>query len=259
MRVAASGLLLFAATLAAAPASAQDFSWRGQLGAGQVLEIKGINGDIRATPSASGDAVVTAVKTARRSDPAGVRIVTVPNSNGVTICAVYPDVPGREPNTCEPGARGRSNTQNNDTTVAFSVQVPMGVTFVGRTVNGSVNGDSLAGDAEAHTVNGSINLTTTGTAVASTVNGSVHASMGRADWANGAKFSTVNGGITLWLPAYVSANLSASAQNGDVESEFPITVTGAMSRRHVEGTIGSGGQDLKVSTVNGSVKLLKAQ
>jgi len=257
MRALAFGITLVA--LVSAPALAQDFTWRGQLAAGQTLEIKNINGDIQATGSASGDAVVTAVKTAHRGDPAAVRIVTVPHSGGVTICAVYPNPPDAEPNTCEPGSRGRSNTRNNDTTVSFTVQVPAGVTFVGRTVNGGVTGDSLSGDAEGHTVNGSVHLTTTGTAVANTVNGSVNVTMGRAEWPNGAKFSAVNGGITLHLPAYLSADVSASVLNGDINSEFPITVTGAMSRRKVEGTIGNGGQKLTLSTVNGSVRLLKTQ
>ena len=54
--------------------------------------------------------------------------------NGVTICAVYPTVPGREPNTCEPGGAGKSNTRDNDTVVHFDVRVPYGVGFVGRTI-----------------------------------------------------------------------------------------------------------------------------
>jgi hypothetical protein len=248
-----------ALALTAAPAAAQDFSWRGQLAAGQTLEIKGINGDIRAVASPSGDAVVTAVKTSQRGDAGAVRIVAVPHAGGVTICALYPDVAGAEPNQCGPGGASRSRNQNNDTSVAFAVQVPAGVTFIARTVNGGINADSLTGDAEAHTVNGSIHLTTTGSGVANTVNGSVNVSLGRADWPNGAKFSTVNGGITLHLPAYVSAELRASAQNGDIESDFPIAMTGTMSRRRVEGTIGNGGPQLTVSTVNGSVRLLRGQ
>jgi DUF4097 and DUF4098 domain-containing protein YvlB len=92
----------------------------------------------------------------------------------------------------------------------------MGVKFVGRTINGGVEADSLNGDAEGYTVNGSVKLSTTGLALASTVNGSLNLSMGRAEWPNGAKFSTVNGGITLRLPTYLAAQLNASTENGDI-------------------------------------------
>jgi putative adhesin len=261
MRAMTSAALVSVAILAgAAPAAAQaDFQWHGRVNAGQAVEIRGINGDVRATASSTGEVEVTAARTARRSNPADVRIEVVPHAGGVTICAVYPSVPGREPNTCEPGGGGKSNTRDNDTVVHFDVRVPYGVNFIGRTVNGEVSGESLQGDAEGHTVNGSVRLATTGLAVANTVNGSVNVTMGRADWPNGASFNTVNGGITLTLPSYVNAELRADTLNGSIESDFPITVTGQVSPRRVHGTIGSGGRELNLKTVNGSIKLLRGQ
>jgi len=232
-----------------------DFDWRGHLASGLTLEIKGINGDIHATASGSGDAEVHATKTAQRGDPSSVRIQAVQHAGGVTICAVYPDVPGRDPNTCDAGSNGHSNTKDNNTQVRFDVRVPAGVKFVGRTVNGEVVAESLDGDAEGHTVNGSVKVSTTGTARANTVNVSLDVTMGRADWPEGAKFSTVNGGITLRVPSFLNAHLKASVMNGSIESDFPVTVTGTVSRRTMEGTIGSGGQDLQLSTVNGSIRL----
>src|SRR5882672_2068609 len=220
------------------PAAAQtDFQWHGRLAAGQTIELKGINGDIRATASSSGDVEVTAARSSRRSNPADVRIEVVPHAGGVTICAVYPTVPGRAPNTCGPGGEGSSNTRDNDTVVHFDVRVPYGVGFIGRTVNGEINAESLQGDAEAYTVNGSVRLTTTGLALASTVNGSVNVSMGRADWPNGATFKTVNGGITLTLPSAFDAELRAEVLNGSITSDFPVTVTGQVSPRRLSGRI----------------------
>ncbi|HKB11057.1 MAG TPA: DUF4097 family beta strand repeat-containing protein [Vicinamibacterales bacterium] len=254
--------LAAAAVAAGAVATVQlaaqtDFQWRGPLSSGQTLEIKNINGDVRAAASSSSDAVVTAVKTARRSNPAEVRIEAVPHAGGVTICAVYPSADAAVPNRCEAGGESRSRTKNNDTTVRFDVQVPVGVTFVGRTVNGSVEGESLNGDADGRTVNGSVRLSTTGTASGSTVNGSLNLTMGRTDWRDEAKFSTVNGSITLHLPAFLSANLHATTLNGEIESDFPITATGSINRRRIDGTIGNGGPQLTLSTVNGSVKLIR--
>jgi hypothetical protein len=254
--LAAAGLLV-AGTGGAAFAQA-DFQWRGSLSQGQAVEIKGVNGDVHASLSQSGQIEVTARRTARRSNPADVRIEVVPHAGGVTICAVYPSA-GGDANTCESGGRGHSNTRDNDTVVHFEVKVPAGVGFIGRTVNGDVEGDSLQSDAQAQSVNGSVKLTTTGLASASTVNGSVSATMGRADWPSGGDFKTVNGGITLTLPSVFDADLRADTLNGSITSDFPITMTGTVSPRRLRGTVGSGGHNLTLSTVNGSIKLLKAQ
>ena len=62
----------------------------------------------------------------------------MPHAGGVTICAVYPSRDARKPNECPPGDGGRMNVQNNDVSVRFTVRVPAGVTFVGKTVNGEI-------------------------------------------------------------------------------------------------------------------------
>jgi DUF4097 and DUF4098 domain-containing protein YvlB len=244
----------------AAQAAAQgDFHWSGQLSPGQTIEIKGINGDVHASPAAGGSAEVTATKTSRRGDSDAVRIEAVPYAGGVTICAIYPSEAGRPVNTCEPGSGGSSSNRDNDTSVAFVVQVPAGVRFVGRTVNGAIDGESLTGPADAKTVNGSVRLSTTGTATANTVNGSITATMGRGDWAEGASFKTVNGGITLTIGGDLNADVTAETLNGSITSDFPMTVTGSFSPRRLRGTIGAGGRELSLSTVNGSIKLLRAR
>ena len=200
---------------------------------------------------------MTATRSARRSNPADVRFEVVPHAGGVTICAVYPTASDQPPNECKPGSAGRSSSRDNDTIVNFTVRVPAGVGFSGRTVNGAVDGESLQGNAEAHTVNGSIRLVTTGLANATTVNGSINVTMGRADWPDGADFKTVNGEITLKLPAVVNAELRASTVSGSIKSELPIAVTGQVEGRRLQGTLGSGGRQLALSTVNGSITLLK--
>lgn len=257
LATAAVGLAVLGGGTRAAAQS--DFHWKGQLFANQTIEVKGVNGDIRAVASDSNQVEVTATKTARRSNPAEVRIEVVPHSGGVTICAVYPDVAGREPNRCEPGTGGHSETRDNDTSVQFTVRVPAGVIFAGRTVNGDIEGASLQGNVEAHSVNGSVKVTTTGYAVATSVNGSITVAMDRADWPSAATFKTVNGSITLKLPDALGAQLRADTVNGSITSDFPITMTGAVTPRRLRGTLGSGGPELTLSTVNGSIKLLRRQ
>jgi len=250
-----------AAVVAGVQAEAQsqnDFRWRGRLAAGRVIEIKGVNGGIEAGPSSSGEVEVVAEKSARRGNASSVRVEVVEHAEGVTICAVYPSRDADKPNTCAPGGGGRMNVNNNDTQVSFKVRVPAGVRFEGRTVNGDVGAEGLGADVEATTVNGSVTVTTTGLARARTVNGSINATMGSADWSDELEFHTVNGGIELSFPAGLSAVVEAETVNGDIQSDFPVTVTGRFSKRRLTGTIGGGGRELSLKTVNGSVNIRRA-
>jgi len=238
-------------------AAAQDFRWHGAIPQGQSIEIKGVNGDVRAEPSGGNEVEVVAEKRSRRDNPESVQIQTVPHAGGVTICAVYPSREGSRPNECQPGDGGRMNTQNNDVTVRFTVRVPAGVHFVGKTVNGEVDASHLNGDVTLSTVNGSVGFSTTGTARATTVNGSIRGEMGRAEWSDRLEMSTVNGSITLTFPSTLSTDVRASTVNGDVSTEFPLSGTTRYSRRRVEGTIGGGGRMLSLESVNGSITLRK--
>lgn len=258
MRHHSVGPALFTAAFVlttALAASAQDFQWHGSIAAGGTVEIKGVNGDIVADGAANNDVQVTAEKHARRSDPSSVRIDVVPNGSGVTICAVYPSRDSDQPNECRPGNDGRMNVQNNDVSVRFTVHVPPGVVFVARTVNGKIEATGLNADVSLDAVNGSIKFSTTGSGRAATVNGSIDGEIGRADWSDSLKMSTVNGSITLTLPAQLSTELSASTVNGNIATDFPLTVTGTVSRRRLQGTIGGGGRELSLSTVNGGITL----
>src|SRR3989441_988899 len=261
MRISMLALLPAAAALTLVPraAGAQgEFHWKGKVAPGKAIEIKGVNGDVRAVAgSGVGDVEVTAVKHARRSDPDEVKIEVVQHEDGVTICAVYPS-DGRRENSCDAGDGGHMNVRDNDVTVDFTVRVPAGVRFVGRTVNGDVGAADLTGDVEANTVNGSIRISTAGYAEAQTVNGEIVASLGRATWSNALEFRTVNGGITLNLPAGLSAEVRATTVNGDIQTDFPLMVTGRLGPRRLHGTIGSGGRRLALETVDGSIRLRKS-
>ena len=231
-----------------------DFVWQGAVGTGQTVEIKGLNGAIIAERATGAEVEVRAEKRARRSDPNGVRIEVVEHAGGVTVCALYPSNRGRE-NTCEPGSGGRNNIRRNDVQVTFYVRVPEGVGFLGNTVNGDVEVNDLASDVEATSVNGDIEISTTGFAEASTVNGTINAAMGRFDVASGLSFSTVNGSISLDLPDDVNADIDAKWVNGRLETDLPLQLMGRVSRRSARGVLGEGGPELNLRTVNGSIHL----
>lgn len=248
------GLAAGNAAVAAAQQTAADFQWRGVVLQGSSIEIKGVNGDVTAGPASGAEVEVTAVRQGRRSNPDSVRIEVVQHGDGVTICAVYPDADGR-PNECRPGREGRMNVRDNDVSVTFTVRVPAGVRFVGRAVNGDVEADGMTGPVDLHTVNGSANFSTASYGAASTVNGSVRGTLGSVDWTDGLQLKTVNGSITLMLPADTNAEVRASTVNGDITTDFPVNVTGRVNPRRLNGTIGGGGRTLELETVNGSVTL----
>src|SRR2546427_12796040 len=153
MRISRLALLHVVVALALVPraAGAQgEFHWKGKVAPGKAIEIKGVNGDVRAV-AGSGDVDVTAVKHARRSDPDEVKIEVVQHEDGVTICAVYPS-DGRRENSCDAGDGGHMNVRDNDVTVDFTVRVPTGVRFLGKTVNGEVEAAVLSSYLEAKTV-----------------------------------------------------------------------------------------------------------
>ncbi|MBA2733101.1 MAG: DUF4097 family beta strand repeat protein [Acidobacteria bacterium] len=232
-----------------------EFRWSGRVAAGRTIEIKGINGDVRAAASQDSEVEVTAIKTARRSDPQGVEIRVVEHEGGVTICAVYPNANSSRPNQCEPDESGRMDVKDNDVVVTFNVRVPQGVRFNGRTVNGGIETGMLDSDVDVKSVNGSIKVSAAGVARAKTVNGSITASLGRADWNGLLDFKTVNGSITLDLPSDMNADVRAETLNGGIMTDFPLTILGRVSRRHLNGTIGSGGRVLALKTVNGNINL----
>lgn len=230
-----------------------EFSWTGRVDSDDAIEIKGVNGAIIAEVSSGSEIEVVAVKKARKSDPNEVTIEVVEHEGGVTLCAVYPSRGDKE-NFCGPGDEGRNNLRNNDVSVTFYVKLPAGTMLRAKTVNGDVELVDLESDVEASTVNGSVEVTTTGFAHASTVNGSINAIMGVID-TRGMRFSTVNGSIVLDLPDDVDADIDASWVNGGLESDLAMKLVGRISKRSANGSFGLGGPDIELRTVNGSIRI----
>jgi DUF4097 and DUF4098 domain-containing protein YvlB len=229
-----------------------DTEWSGTVDQGDAIEIKGINGDIIASSTSGNSVIVTASKEGDESDPAEVDIEVITHSGGVTICAVYPDVPGELPNECAPGADGRMNTRDNDVEVTFWVAVPAGVDFVGSTVNGSVNGADLASNAFAYTVNGDVRFSTSQLVTAATVNGSIDARIGLADWDQDLGYTTVNGNISVHVPAETNADVYLHTVNGSITADMTLTI---VSPGDIRGVLGNGGRTLAMTTVNGNIEL----
>lgn len=229
-----------------------DEFWSGVIARGKTIEIRGINGDVQAQPTDGERVEVRIEKRSRRRGARQVRVEIVEHDGGVTLCAVYPTSRGEQENYCAPGG-GRLSSRNNDVRVNFSVSVPEGVKLIAHTVNGEIDATDLRSDAQAETVNGDIRLSTTGFGEASTVNGSIIASVDQIG--DGLDFETVNGNITLRLPEDGNADLEGVTVSGRISSDFPISITGTPGPKQMRGTLGAGGPDITLETVNGNIRL----
>src|SRR5262249_12031669 len=147
------------------------------------------------------------------------------------------------------------NLRNNDVNVRFKVKVPAGVALAARNVNGAISMEGLKGDVEAATVNGSVRVTTSGTASATTVNGSVLARVGQ-DLSDDLEVTNVNGRVRVEMPQAVNADVRGSTVHGSIYTDFPLTLRGrGWGSNRVSGTLGKGGHALLLSTVNGSIEI----
>jgi DUF4097 and DUF4098 domain-containing protein YvlB len=121
------------------------------------------------------------------------------------------------------------------------------------TVNGAVHASNASGTLTLESVNGSIEVHhTSGSLDATTVNGHIEADLANLG-ATKTSLESVNGGITLRLPASARANLSASTTNGRVHCD--LAVDGTKKRTRVEGTLNGGGSEIELDTTNGSITI----
>lgn len=144
-----------------------------------------------------------------------------------------------------------------DVEIDYVLRVPPSVSLQVSTVDGKIKTRGMAGEMQAVTVNGSIDLETSGTHAvkATTVNGRVKARF--TESFQGARFNTVNGGVQAVLPQSASFNVSLSQVNGDFEASFPLSIHSNPGSRRVSGEVNGGEYELRIVTVNGDVELAR--
>ena len=128
------------------------------------------------------------------------------------------------------------------------------------TSNAWVHGDNLHGEFNARTSNGGIrarlfDVPSNATVKAATSNGGVDLTLDRVR--GDIRASTSNSNITLRVPSSTNAQLDARTSNASVSSDLAVTGQRSNSKKHLEGTIGSGGPQIDLSTSNGSIRITK--
>jgi hypothetical protein len=227
--------------------------WRGKA---KSLEVRGMNGLVRAIPSNDAEVdVVARVIKRRRTPPLRLQVL---ERGALTLVCVVPSGGGRDDDgesdddadDVENDCAHRGGLR--DTNVEITVAVPKGMKFSGWTANGSVEAEGLDGEVEAHTQNGSVRIATLGIARASTVNGSIQAKLGATRWDGTLAFESVNGRLDVELSPGVGAQLKADTMHGSIHVAPPLDGARIEDTR-VEGRLGKGGGGLRLQTVNGPI------
>lgn len=144
-----------------------------------------------------------------------------------------------------------------------------------QTSNGSIEATDQTGNATLHTSNGGIRVEMNqGSLDAGTSNGSITARLAKPDSAAPVRLSSSNGRIELTMdairdvhvntsnssilvriPPDANARVRARTSNSSITSDFDVR--GEQSKHTLDGTIGSGGPLVDLSTSNGGIRLLR--
>ncbi|HKS22723.1 MAG TPA: DUF4097 family beta strand repeat-containing protein [Thermoanaerobaculia bacterium] len=143
----------------------------------------------------------------------------------------------------------------NEARIDYDLTVPPNVELKLTTVNGKIMTRGITGETAANTVNGSLDLETDGSkeVTAKSVNGRIVCTFTK-DF-QGATFKTVNGRVIAVLPASASFYGDFTQVNGDFEAAFPLDIHSHPGSRRVSGEVNGGKYELKITTVNGDIKV----
>jgi hypothetical protein len=124
--------------------------------------------------------------------------------------------------------------------------------------NGAVKAMGVRGAAKVHTSFGGITIeNVSGPVDASNSNGSITVTSSAAAGCQPITLKTTFGPIKLSLPGNANYNVSATTSFGGINTEFPVTVAGQTNSESIQGKIGNGGCELKITDSNGRIEIVK--
>ncbi len=258
-RVGTMGALAVAACLAV-PAAGQGVTERFDqsypLSEGGRISLNNINGDLRVATWSRDEVRVEAVREASSQELLdGLEIEVEADGDSVRVRTHYPSSRSERGDRLGDHARHGRNTF---TRIEFTLTVPASARLDAiELVNGSMDVAGVAGGVRARLVNGTIRTEDlAGSVRLSTVNGGIEAVYRSVGVDDRIELDSVNGSVEVTMPASTSARVRVETTHGRLRNDFGLEV-----RRHryvgadMDGTLGAGGADIEISTVNGSVEL----
>lgn len=155
-------------------------------------------------------------------------------------------------------ATGPENRKDYYWNVSFEVFVPRRADLSLETHNGGIAIADVNGRIDFNAVNGGVVLKRVGGAVkGSTTNGGLVVELNGDRWdGETLDVSTTNGGVMMSVPENYSAHVETGTVNGSVNTDFPVTVQGRITKQ-LALNLGSGGATVRAMTTNGGVHLKK--
>lgn len=257
--------LLCVAPLAAQQARQPDFRWEKTLAAGNYVSIHNLNGDVAVTPSTSNKVEITGVKHGNSRYYNEVTIEVVETSRGIVICSIHrnadQECTDEGLRTHNDRRRGWRDRDFDDVSIDIHVKLPKNLEVDARSVSGDVSVVGAEGDVRAGSVSGDVEMDALrATSVrASSVSGNVSVRVLALTGQGPLKFTSVSGNVTAELPKNLDADVTMRSVSGSLDSDFPLTLRGRMSRHGLEAQIGRGGREIEVHTVSGNVRLRSAK
>jgi len=175
-------------------------------------------------------------------------VITVPTGTDIDISGTNGNV-----NIAKGSGRTRITGNNRD----IRVQEPLGPVEVEIT-NGRIQVYDTNDTTQLKTINGKIYAhVKTGALEASTTNGNIVVTLLNSDVIS-CDLKSLNGGITLVMPAQSSAQVEAVTARGVVRSDFDVRpLLGHQRQRQLRGIIGEGHARLSLNSLNGNIWLAK--
>ena len=204
---------------------------------GATFAIKNISGSITVE---TWDQPKAEVKVVKRGPDRGTQIFYTNSANTLSI------------------RTGISGNNNQD--VRYEVKLPRYMDRIDlKSVNGVVKLSNATAKIFVESANGTIELNDVGgVSKIQTNNGKITATLKEAS-DGPMEFVTVNGKVDVTIKCDFDAELDASTVNGplSIDDQLAIPVQREMVGKHARGQLGSGGPPLKLTAINGSVKLSK--
>ncbi|HZI29204.1 MAG TPA: DUF4097 family beta strand repeat-containing protein [Gemmatimonadaceae bacterium] len=261
---------------------------------GEWFRFYGPIGDVTVTEGTGTQVEFRAQKILRSGRVTDIAFELRRTGEGVTICAVFEDDDECTDDGLRSDRRRNWSRNFRPPTLNVTIKVPAGVRLavhsgngdvsvtgahaelIARSGNGRVRVTGTAGEVDAASGNGEVTVESVrgpvransgnGDVRVTTVQGPVSATSGNGDLlvrmtelraASDMEFTTGNGRIEVTVPAEFNADIDASTGNGGIRTDFPIQVSGRMSKTRLRGTIGQGGRRLRLVTGNGEIEIRK--
>lgn len=218
------------------------------LDAGGRISVDNTNGDITVVAGSGDQVEIIALKRAKDQDALeDIEILVDARSDFIRV------------ETKQASSSGWFGWNNDGgSSVTYTLSVPATANLEGlESVNGDVEVKGVGGKIEVQTVNGGIEVDSVSSSIGlETVNGSINAHFLALGGEQRVDCESVNGKISLYLPEQIDAEISAETVNGGIDgSDFGLETSKGFVGRDLSGTVGDGSARVRLSTVNGAIRL----